>query len=184
MQIEERVSKVITSFSDLRINFSSWDFLIFAFLAGVSVAYAFLFVSRGRIVPILVSTYMAFLLVSNAPFLTKNLALSVGISQLFVLKIGGFAIAFAIILYSLSRVIFQSPVGSETFGILGSLALAISQVGFLLAVFISFLPKEITRQFSDLTRQIFLGSDQFFYWAAAPIVILLILGRKINREVG
>lgn len=183
-KIQTLIENFTNQFSSLRLNFSSWDFLILLFLVVVSVVYAMFFVSRGRIVPILISSYMAFLLVYFAPFLTAELASSLGLEKLFLLKILAFAAAFLLILFILSHVILQSPVGAETFGILSSLVLAFAQVGFLLAAFISFLPKEITRDFSPFIRQIFIGSDQFFYWAVAPIVLLLVIAWKVNKRVG
>lgn len=178
------VAKFASQWSVLgKLSVTSWDLLIFGFLLGVTIFYTFIFVSRGRVVPILVATYMAFVLVRFAPFLTKSLAENVGLSQLFVLKLIVFAAVFLVLLYVLSRAILQSPVGAETFGIWASFAAALSQVGFLLAVLISFLPITITREFSAFSKLIFIGDNQFFFWALAPIILLLILGRKANREI-
>lgn len=164
-------------------SFSDWDLLIFGFLIAVTIAYAVLFVGRGKVVPILVSTYMAFLLVQFAPFLSADLAQKFNL-ELYELRILAFAAIFLLVLYILSRVIFQSPVGAETFGILPSFLLSLAQTGFLIAIVVSFLPPPITQQFSELVAKVFLGTDLLFYWAAAPVILLLLIGRKANRKVG
>ncbi len=155
--------------------FSPWDFLIFGFLILVSLAYTVFFVSRGKLLPVLVATYMSFVLVEFAPFLTTPKA---------EFKLAAFAGAFLVILFVLSRVILQSPVGAETFGLIASFLLSLAQTGFLTAVIVSHLPPEITREFSTLTSRIFVGKTVLFYWAAAPIILLLLLGHKANQEVG
>lgn len=162
------MSKIIT-------NIPSWDLLMLVFLILVSIGYAFLFVNRGKLIPILVSTYMAFVLVELAPFFSV---------ESFLPRLLAFAVIFLVILFVLSRVVFQSPVGSETLGVLPSFLLALAQTGFLLAAVVSFLPRDITREFSGLTRMIFVGNTALFYWAAVPVVLLVILGYRANREVG
>lgn len=162
----------------------SWDLLILVFLVLVSIGYTVLFVTRGKLLPLLVSTYMSFVLVEFAPFLGVSIGKSFGLAAPFEMKLIVFAVIFFAVLYVLSRVIFQSPVGAETFGILPSFVLSVAQTGFLLAVLISFLPREITQEFSNLTRVLFVGGNALFYWAVAPVVLLLILGRKANQDVG
>lgn len=163
---------------------SSWDLLILLFFVLISIGYTFLFVTRGRVVPLLVATYMAFVLVEFAPFLTRELGERFGLNELFELRLLAFAIIFLVILFVLSRVILQSPVGAETFGVLASFILSLAQTGFLIAVIVSYLPPEITREFSQITTQVFVGNTVLFYWAVAPVVLLLLLGHKANQDVG
>lgn len=182
--MEDITAKTSSFFSQWNLSLGSWDFLILFFLVLVTIAYTFLFVTRGKLLPVLVSTYMALVLVEFAPFLNLDLAKRFGLAELFTLKLLAFGMVFLLVMFLLSRVILQSPVGAETFGVLSSAVFALSQTGFLLAVIISFLPGEITGQFSALARTVFVGRDVLFYWAAAPVVLLLALGRKANREVG
>lgn len=178
------ISGIIDFFNTVDVSISSWDFLIWTFFGFASVVYAILFVSRGRIVPILLSTYIAFFLVEFNPFLTLQLGQRFGLDEAHEVRLAAFALAFLVSLLVLWRVVLQSPVGAETFGMIAAFLLAVSQVGFLIAVVISFLPPNIIRNFSELSFEVFLGGNKFFYWTAAPVVFLLLFGRKANREVG
>ncbi len=180
----QEILKVINQIRSIDFSLDSWDLLILLFLGAGSVLYAHLFVNRGKIMPVLVSTYMAFVLVNFAPFLGPNLAVKLGFSELYLLRLLAFAVTFLVVLYVLSRVLLQAPVGSETFGVLPSFLLALTQIGFLAAVLISYLPEETTEQFSDFLQRLFVGTEALFYWAAASVILLLILGRKANREIG
>ena len=156
-------------------NFGSWDFLVLCFVAGVTLGYAFLYVGRGKVVPLLVAAALSFLLVDYAP-----------VSALadFPARLIGFVAMFFVILFILSRVILQSPVGSETFGRLASLLLALSQTGFLVSILTSLLPDEVLDQFSNFVTAVFVGGDVIFYWAAAAVLLLLLVGKRANDEVG
>jgi len=163
-------------------GFGTWDIWFLIGFAVLAVIYAFLFVSRGRVVPVLVSTYLSYVLVKATPFFDTGFAKSVGLHEIFTLNLLAFGIVFVLLFFVLSRVIFLSPVGSETFGIVSSIVLAIIQIGFLAAVLGSFLPKEISGEFSSQLRQVFLGVHAFFYWAAASVGFLLYVGFKTNRR--
>lgn len=162
---------------------SSWDIWFLVICASVAVIYAFLFVSRGRVVPVLVSTYLSYVLVKAAPFFDAKFAVSLGLHEVYTLNLLAFGIIFVLLFFVLSRVIFLSPVGSETFGFITSMLLSLIQVGFLAAVAGSFLPSGVTNQFSSQIRDVFLGKQAFFYWAAASVGFLLYVGFKTNRRV-
>jgi hypothetical protein len=168
----------------LYLGLGSGDLLILLFLLIATIVYTLLFVTRGKLIPMLVGTYMAWVLVQYAPFLSLALAQRFGFQEIYTFKLLVFSILFVLIFWVLSRVIFQSPVGSETFGIIPSIFLALSQSGFLTAVIVSFLPHQVTRHFAVVTNQLFAGANALFYWALAPVALLLILGRKANQEVG
>lgn len=170
--------------ADLGISsLGSWDVWLFVLLAAAAVVYSFLFVSRGRVVPVLVSTFLSYVLVKSAPFLDMVLAKSVGLDEIYKLNLTAFAVVFILLFLVLSRVILLSPVGSETFGIISSVVVAVIQMGLLAAVLGSFLPAEIAARFSPEVRQVFTGAESFFYWAAASVVSLLYVGFKSNRRI-
>lgn len=164
-------------------SLSAWDIWFLLIAAAAAVIYAFLFVSRGRVVPVLVSTYLSYVLVKAAPFLDMKFAKAVNLHEVYALNLLAFGIVFVLLFFVLSRVIFLSPVGSETFGIISSLILAVIQIGFLAAALGSFLPAAVGREFSLPVRQVFLGTAAFFYWAAASVGFLLYVGFKTNRRV-
>lgn len=178
------VTGAINNLFNVNLAISSWDFLIWIFFGIFAFFYGLLFVSRGKLIPIFVSTFVSLVLVQLAPFLDLNFGQRFGLTEIYQVKLAAFAVLFVLMLWVLSRVVFQSPVGAETFGMIGSFLMAISQVGFLTAVIVSFLPSKITQSFSELTARIFQGADPLFYWALASVVLLLIFARKANKEVG
>ncbi len=178
------ILKFVNQIRAIDLSLDSWDLLILFFLGLGSILYAYFFVNRGKIMPILVSTYTAFVLVNFAPFLDPNLATKLGFPELYLLRLVAFALTFLVVLYILSRVLFQAPVGAETFGVFPSFLLALIQMGFLISVLVSYLPAEITNDFSEFVARLFVGTSALFYWAAASVFLLLIFGRKANKEVG
>lgn len=178
------INNVFAKVTGVGLTITSWDFLIWLFFGLVAFFYGLLFVSHGKLVPIFVATFVSLVLVQLAPFLNVEFGQRFGLEEIYQVKLTAFAISFSLLLLFLSRVIFQAPVGAETFGMIGSFVLSMSQVGFLTATIVSFLPAAITRQFSEWTAKIFFLGDVMFYWAAAAVVLLLLFARKANREVG
>lgn len=178
------LNNVFSKITGASLTITSWDFLIWLFFGLVAFFYGLLFVSHGKLVPIFVATFVSLVLVQLAPFLTLEFGNRFGFTEIYQVKLVAFAISFSLLLLFLSRVIFQAPVGAETFGMLGSFVLSISQVGLLTATIVSFLPSTITSQFSEWTAKIFFLNDVMFYWAAASVVLLLLFARKANKEVG
>lgn len=183
-QALNELNNVFSKITGASLAITSWDFLIWLFFGLVAFFYGLLFVSHGKLVPIFVATFVSLTLVQLAPFLTVEFGNRFGLEEIYQVKLVAFAISFSLLLFFLSRVIFQAPVGAETFGMIGSFILSISQVGFLVATIVSFLPAAITSQFSEWTAKIFLLDNVMFYWAAAAVALLLIFARKANREVG
>ncbi|MDP3741188.1 MAG: hypothetical protein Q8R08_02570 [bacterium] len=178
------INNMFSKITGASLAITSWDFFVWIFFALVAFFYALLFVSRGKLIAIFVSTFVSFVLVQLAPFLDLALGSRLGLTEIYQVKLAAFGMVFIVMLWVLSRVVFQSPVGAETFGMIGAFLMGISQVGFLTAVLLSFLPASITRSFSEWTAKIFLGADVFFYWALASVVLLLVFARKANKEVG
>jgi uncharacterized membrane-anchored protein len=52
------------------------------------------------------------------------------------------------------------------------------QVGLFLSVVLSFLPEEIISELAPLTKQIFIGKNVQFGWLLAPILAMVLVGRK------
>ena len=157
------------------VNFSSWDFLILTFFISAACGYAFLYVARGKVMPMLVASSLSLLLVDSAP---------ISALEEFPARLIGFAAIFLLILFIFSRVIMQSPVGSETFGRIASLFLSFSQTGFLISILTSLLPDPILNQLSNFVTTAFVEGNVIFYWAAASVLLLLLVGKRANDEVG
>lgn len=150
----------------------TWDmfiilfFLISAFVYGVSLG-------RERIFAIMVSIYMSLAVVATLPDIPST-------QSLFVVKSATFLGAFFVIVILLSRsALFQTS--DEKGSMAQGLLFSILHVGLLISATLSFLPKEATKEFSELTQILFLRSPALFLWVIAPILVTSIFGRK-KRE--
>lgn len=150
------------------------DYFVFAGFFGAVIVYTIFFVNRGRVVPVLFAAALAYVLAEVQPY-------SAGSSGEVILWF--FIIAFFLIFFLLSRVVLQSPVGVETFGLFFSGVLAISQIGFLFAALGSFLPVVLREQLSSLSQSVFLQKNALFYWAAAAVLLLLFSSRRANELI-
>jgi hypothetical protein len=163
------------------VNFSSpsWDAFIFFFWIIVSLIYSFS-AGRGRIISILVSVYMAELLVIQAPFLSIAVQDKFGLA-VYLAKLITFLVLFAFFFLALSKFVFRTSIESRGFtSWIFSLVFGVLQVGFLISVILSFLPPEIKNTFAPLVKIIFVSANAQFVWLLLPIVFLILMGRFIS----
>ncbi len=161
----------------------SWDLFILLFWLVASVLYAFA-AGRGRILTILVSTYMAQLLILNAPFLSDAFANSkLKIASGSLQQLAAFGVLFIILFIFLGRYAFKTSVDGRRVSSLGfGLVFAFLQVGLLINIVIGYLPEAIQNSFSPLIQGLFLSPYSAFVWLALPVVFLIILGRFISER--
>ncbi len=160
----------------------SWDLFIFLFWAVASLIYAFA-AGRGRILTILVSVYMAKLLVIEAPFLQNEVSKHLHGSLLAMQQLITFVILFLLLFMFLGRYAFKTSadgrqISSFAFGVV----FAVLQVGLLINIILSFLPPEIQGHLSPFIQFIFLQPYAGFVWLILPIVFLVALGKFIAER--
>jgi len=160
----------------------SWDLFIMLFWLVAGVIYAFA-AGRGRIMTILVSVYMAKLLVIEAPFLTTAVSKHSHIAAASLQQLATFAILFFVLFLFLGRYAFKTSadgrrISSLFFGII----FGILQVGLLINVVIGFLPDEVKTGLNPLIRFIFIDNPASFIWLVAPVVFLVFLGKFISER--
>ena len=150
----------------------TWDmfiilfFLISAFVYGISLG-------RERILAIMVSIYMSLAVVAKLPKVQST-------QSLFSVQSATFLGIFFVVVILLSRsALFQTS--DEKGSMVQGLLFSILHVGLLISATLSFLPKEATKEFSELTQTLFLRSPALFLWIIAPILATCIFGRK-KRE--
>ncbi len=163
------------------VNFHnpSWDAFIFFFWIIVSIIYSFS-AGKGRIISILVSVYMAELLVIQAPFLSAAVGSKFGLA-VYLARLITFLVLFGFLFLVLSRFVFRTSVENRGFSSwFYSLIFAFLQVGFLISVILSFLPPEIKNNFAPLVRFAFVSNTAVFVWLLLPIVFLIFVGRHIS----
>src|SRR3989338_6221110 len=98
MEIYERIESLIKSFN---WHSPSWDLFIILFWLVASVIYAFSS-GRGRLLSILVSVYMAKLLVIEAPFLNSLVNQKLSIVTVSLQQLATFTILFFVLFFFLS----------------------------------------------------------------------------------
>ncbi len=163
------------------VNFHNptWDAFIFFIWIAVSIIYSFS-AGRGRIISILISIYMAELLVIQAPFLGTELGAKLGLA-VYLGRLIVFLALFSFFFLALSKFVFHTSVESRGFtSWFLSMVFAFLQVGFLISVVLSFLPPEIKANFAPLVKMVFVSNIAAFVWLILPILFLVLVGRHIS----
>jgi hypothetical protein len=176
----------MTSFSQIQFlihtfnwHSPSWDLFILLFWIVASVLFAFS-AGRGRMLTILVSTYMAQLLVIKAPFFSKLVGerLHVAAGTASLSQLGAFVILFLVFFIFLNRYAFKTSVdGRQIYTLPFALVFSILQVGLLINVIMSYIPDYIQNSLSPLIQFLFLSPNAGFIWLLLPVVFLIFTGR-------
>jgi hypothetical protein len=168
---------------DFDLSNPSWDLFIILFFVAAAFIYG-MSLGRDRIVVILVSIYMALAVVNYAPYLDKFSG-TVGVDQIFVVKISTFVITFLGLFFLLGRSALMRTIankGSDDGNILQVLVFSFLHIGLLISVTLSFLPIELSAELAQLTRKFFVGDTARFFWVVAPILAMIIFGRSPRRQ--
>lgn len=158
----------------------SWDLFIMLFWLVAGVVYAFA-AGRGRLLTILISVYMAKLLVLEAPFLTTELNKHTNIPVASLQQMATFGIIFLILFLFLGRYAFKSSVdGNRLTSLPFSIIFGLLQVGLLISVVIGFLQEPVVAGFDPLIRLVFVDNWAPFFWLVVPLIYLVGLGKFIS----
>lgn len=161
----------------------SWDLFILLFWLVASVLFAFA-AGRGRMLLILVSTYMAQLLVIKAPFLSQVASDKFNIGAATLAQLAAFVVLFLIFFIFLGRYAFRSTAdGRQILALPFTLIFTVLQVGLLINIVVTYLPDHIQNSFSPLIQFIFLHPNAGFIWLLAPIVFLIVIGRFVSDQL-
>ncbi|QQS23017.1 hypothetical protein IPM19_00385 [bacterium] len=158
----------------------SWDLFILLFWLVASVIYAFSS-GRSRILTILISVYMAQLLVIEMPFLGEVVSDKLNVATGTLQQLAAFVILFIILFIFLGRYAFKSSADGREFKAIGfGLLFSFFQVGLLINIVLGYLPDYVQNTFSPLVTYIFLHEYSNFIWLALPVVFLVVIGRFIS----
>lgn len=159
----------------------SWDIFILLFFIVGSILYG-LALGRDRIVVILIAIYISIAVVTNTPMLT-SLPGQLNLNNT-VFQIAFFVALFIVLFFLLSRSTLLKTISGH--GTPGSwwqtTVFSILQVGLLISVTLSLLPKELTQGLSEVTKGVFLTEQGRSAWMVLPILIM-IFAPKTKREV-
>jgi hypothetical protein len=160
----------------------SWDLFIILFWLVAGVLYAFVS-GRGRILVILVSVYMAKLLVIEAPFLHKIVNAKLTIATVSLQHLATFTALFLVLFFFLSRYGFRTSAEGKTgSSVFFGIPFAILQIGLLINVVMGFIPTVVQNTLHPLIRFLFAQPGVNFLWLAAPVVYLIIFGRFVSHR--
>lgn len=160
----------------------SWDLFIILFWIAAAILYAFVS-GKGRILAILVSVYMAKLLVIEAPFLHKLVNAKLNIVTISLQHLATFAALFLILFFFLSRYGFRTAAEGRTgSSLLFGIPFALLQVGLLINVVMGFIPPTVQNTLHPLIRFLFIQSGVSFLWLVAPVTYLIIFGRFVSHR--
>jgi len=158
----------------------SWDlFIVLGWLiAGVMYAFA---AGKGRIMNILVSVFMAKLLVIEAPFIGDEINRRFNLADPSWQQLIAFVALFALIFMFMSRYAFRTSGDSRHMAAFPfTVVFAIAQVGLLINIIVGFLPTAATENFSQLVRFLFIDYPADFVWLILPLILLVAFGKMIS----
>lgn len=154
----------------------TWDIvLIFALLAG-GFFYG-IFAGKSRIAATIIYTYVAYALFLALPFAIwlKNFS---EIEEFFA-KIGIFTAIFLLLAFSLGSRRSRGFASASSWWKI--FLLSFLQTGFLIHVFLSFLPPGRFEILAPVTKTVFANPAYHIWWILIPIVVI-ILFRRLEAE--
>jgi hypothetical protein len=161
---------------------ASWDLFIILFWLVASTMYAFA-AGRGRILSVLVSIYMAKLLVLEAPFLGTEVSKHLNITVLSLQQLAAFAVIFLVLFIFMARYAFKTSVdGRALTSIPFSLIFAFLQIGLLINIVLTMLPQNVQDGFSELIHFVFIANPASFVWLVLPVAFIVVLGKFISER--
>jgi hypothetical protein len=176
MQFIETLRDLLSTFN---WHSPSWDLFILLGWIVAAVMYAFA-AGKGRIMSVLVSIYMAKLIVLEAPFLGTEISQRLNVAQAFQ-ELAAFLVLFFVLFLFLARYAFRSASDSRhAASFVFTLAFAVMQIGLLVNIVIGFLPAATVQSFSPLVRFLFVDRPADFIWLVLPVVYIIVLGKFIS----
>jgi len=160
----------------------TWDLFILIFFLAAVFLYGFS-LGRDRIIVILVSIYIALTLINAFPFVEGTNLAEIKIGESYVFQIGIFLGLVLVVFFLLCRSALSSVFGSGSQGNWWQVLLfSFLQVGLFLSVVLSFLPEGIISELAPLTKQVFIGEKVQFVWLLAPILAMVLVGKRGKKE--
>ncbi len=173
------VHEVTTLLQNFNWHTPSWDLFILGFWALGSILYAFT-AGRGRVINILLSIYIAKLMVYEAPFLTHVVSGKLPTTMVSLQQLATFVLVFLVLFLFLGRYAFRTSAdGRQAGAILFGVVFSFLQIGLLISIILHYLPAGAQSAFGPLIQLVFLSSMAGFVWLAAPLAFLIFLGKFI-----
>jgi hypothetical protein len=160
----------------------TWDLFILIFFLAAVFLYGFS-LGRDRIIIILISIYISLTLIYYFPFFEAVNSAELKFGEAYIFQIGLFLFAVLAIFFLISRSAVYSIFGGGSQGSWWQVLLfSFLQVGLFLSIVLSFLPEEIISELAPLTKQVFIGRDVQFVWLLAPVLAMVLVGKRKKSE--
>ena len=158
----------------------SWDLFILLAWAVAAVIYSFA-AGRGRVINILLSVYIAKLMVLEAPFLTNLVNKKLNLNVVSLQQLAAFGIIFFLLFLLLGRFVFRTSADSRNLGsMVFGLIFSFLQIGLLINIILTFLPPNVQNNFSPLVQTLFTKDPASFIWLILPVAFLIVLGKFVG----
>ncbi len=176
-------SAVTSSLAGVNFSTPTWDlfiilfFVIAVFLYGISLG-------RDRNIIMLMGIYMALAIANSSIFqLLEDKVGASGLGKIMVLKTILFLGTFVVLFFLLTRSSVLRSIGMQMSGPWWHAFLfSVLQVGLLVSVTLSFLPKNVVDSLAPITKLIFTSDIGRFAWIVAPIAAMIILPEQLMRR--
>ncbi len=174
------------NFSKMATQFNwgtpSWSLFILLAWVAISIVYSFA-TGRGRALSILLSIYVAKLLVLEAPFLTNALTKNFNLTLVSLQQLAAFVVIFLALFLFLGRFVFRTSAdGRHMSSMVFGLIFSFLQVGLLISIVLSFLPQPTQNSLEPLIQTLFVKNPASFIWLLAPMVYLILLGKFVGHR--
>ncbi len=156
-------------------SLTQWDMMLLLSFGAVSLLYG-LSMGRRRTLVMLVSVYMALAITQAIP----DVVLNVSLNNQFALQLSAFVGIGLLLFFVLSRSALLKMFGGDDDGGKWTQTVLFSLLfgGLVLTVSLSFIPPAWLLQFSPSVLQVFSNPWAQFGWIAAPVIAMIVIGRK------
>ncbi|MFZ5364602.1 MAG: hypothetical protein ACOZBH_00105 [Patescibacteria group bacterium] len=172
------MSSALDWFSNINWSNPGWDVIVLLFFVIGALVYG-MAMGRSRIIVILMSIYIT-LAIANAVPWDRVISGNISFNNALVLQAGVFIVLLIALFFLISRSAVGRVIGDSGGKWWHVLLFSFLQVGLLISVIMSFLPFNFLANFSELTREIFIGDIGRIVWLVLPIAGMLLV--KENED--
>ena len=152
---------------------------LFGILGAIALFFYGLTLGRTRALISLLSIYITFTIYRLFPYFEelKNMVTRPWLDDYF-LRLGLFLAIYALIFIILSLSFARKRLSASEFSFFAVLVLSILQIGLLTSIIISLLPETLMIKLLGKFYELFGGQQALFFWALAPLPVLLFMRGK------
>lgn len=148
---------------------------LFGIFGAIALSLFGLSVGRTKAVISLFSVYIAFAFEKLFPYLNSLSGLLEGKIETHWLRIGLFLGSYLAIFIIFSLSFIRKRISSQDYSLFGILILSVVQLGFLASIILNILPQDLAIQWSFGFYNYFANSTALFFWALAPLPIMMLI---------